>query len=236
MKKVILTLAVAMIALSANAQHKFFLGMDLGFSTSKKGSNETTYSGTGAGTAPFVNSSTDGDKTSSFKFNPYLGYNVTDRIAVGLTLGINNSKTVEGAETTLSNGSKVNLETKTSKFSVAPFVRYNFPINDNLTMWGELKVAPKFGKMVHQHVTAGVLGEHESKIGGLDAGIRPGFNYKLGERWIFTGSYGFLGYVSDKTTSETTTGGLTTKVVSKDSGFGLDLNWNTFAIGFNFLF
>lgn len=235
MKKVILTLAVAIIALSANAQHKFFLGMDLGFSTSKA-KNEVTYSGTGAGTAPFVNSSTDGAKTTSFKFNPYLGYSVTERIAVGLGLGIVNGKSVDGTETTLANGSKVNLETKSTSFAVSPFVRYNFPINDNLSMWGQLKVSPKFGKEVHQHVTAGVLGEHETKLGGLDAGISPGFNYKLGERWIFTGSYGFLGYMSDKETTETTSGGLTMKNVDKTSGFGLDLNWNTLAIGFNFLF
>lgn len=68
MKKLMLTLAVAMIAMTATAQTKFFAGGSLGYSTS----------------------SHDGaTKATSFKLLPEFGYVLNQNMAVGLEIGYN---------------------------------------------------------------------------------------------------------------------------------------------------
>ncbi len=63
MKKFLMTLVVAVMAISANAQ--FYVGGGVGFSTSGDGD----------------------DNVSSFKFLPEVGYNFNDEWAAGITLG-----------------------------------------------------------------------------------------------------------------------------------------------------
>lgn len=221
MKKLILTLAIACVALGASAQHKFFLGFEGGFNST---TSKSTVSGTGITTT-----TTDGPKISGGSFMPYLGYSVTDKIAVGLGLGVIGNKEVEKDVT----GTVTTTTThKENMFTVSPFVRYTTKINDNFHMWGQLNVAPGFGKHKHTVENGTTTTSSENKLSGFEVAVRPGFNYVLGERWIFTGSYGSLGYSTSKETNEANN----VKVENKENNFGLNLNWNTLRVGFNFLF
>jgi hypothetical protein len=224
MKKVILTLAVAIIALSANAQHKFFLG--LGASIKSSTGTSTLTGGT----------SSDAPKGMTGSLNPYLGYSVTENIAVGLGLNIDG-----GSTSTKNTTPSYTLKDKNSSFGIMPFVRYTTKINDNFGMWGQLNVGPTFGKSTEENYDGTkVYTDHQHKNSGFDVNIKPGFNYTLGERWIFTGSYGKLGYANTKTTHSQAdaTNNNTLKEVSvvKSSDIELSLDWHTLQIGFNFLF
>lgn len=66
MKKIMMTLAAAMMAVTMNAQ--VFVGGELGFSSSKNGA---------------------GDRQTAFRILPEIGYSFNDEWAVGVSLGYN---------------------------------------------------------------------------------------------------------------------------------------------------
>lgn len=219
MKKLVLTAAFVAAALSGAMAQKFYLGLEAGFwRTSGKTELGSTSVAKGV--------------TTSGTFAPYLGYSFTDNLSAGLGFGID-GESYETPEKTFIGGGKGTLTNTTRLISVSPFFRYTKSVGDNLSLWGQLNVAPSFGSTIEEvNLSANTVTENKTKLNGLGVNIRPGFNYRIADKWIFTGAYGSLGYSSLTETVEA--GTITAK--DKTSTFGLNLDANTLRIGFNYLF
>ena len=216
---------------SDEKSYKFFLGLEGGFSvnTSK---TDLSYSGNGAP----ANQSAKGSLITTGSLTPYVGYAINKHIAIGVGIDLQTQKE-KFPEKTLLGGNNVRLTNRTYTLAISPFFRYTFPINDKFGMWLQLNAAPNFGTTTQQYnnPSGNDIEEYKSKSVGFDIGIAPGFNYKVANRWIFTGSFGSLGYSFDRSTVKTDiTGSITEKRVITNSKFGLNLTKVT--IGFNFLF
>lgn len=221
MKKVIFSAAIFFAAIATNAQDAYSAGNimlqgGLGFSNSSS-SLETTNGGT--------TNTAEGPKFSNFNLNVMGGYFVVDRIAVGLGLGFESSKMTDedafGTE-----------EEKTNLTVVAPFVRWYAPeITSDFSVFVDLKLGFGFGSMESKETTGGNTESFTQDISTLGVGISPGFSYLVSEGIALTFNYGFLGYNS-RTTKADFGGGSSAKKMDKD--FGLNLNFNTLAVGCTF--
>ena len=105
MKKIMMTLAAALVAVSMSAQ--VFVGGEIGIASQKNfGDAETTY-----------------------KFIPEVGYNLNDEWAVGVKIGYQKGiADNDGSANMLNEEFGYNLN---EKFTVSPYARYTF-INSNL--------------------------------------------------------------------------------------------------------
>lgn len=151
MKKILLMAAFAVASLSANAQA--WIGGSLGFDYEKY---------------------KDVDAKTSFSIAPTVGYNLDEKLALGLELSLAFGN--EGVSYLYANN-------KTQDIKVAPFVRYTFA---------------KAG-MASFFVDGGVgIGSH--KVGDADAtttwhlGVRPGISLDLGGNFSAVATMGYLGY------------------------------------------
>lgn len=85
MKKVLLTLALAAFAFTANAQ--FVIGGNIGFN--HQGSHDDNYTAGVPAFTPTSNAySTPTDVNTAFKIMPKVGYQLNDKMQVGISLGI----------------------------------------------------------------------------------------------------------------------------------------------------
>ena len=148
MKKIMMTLAAAMMAVTMNAQ--VFVGGELGFSSSKIGA---------------------GDRQTTFRILPEIGYSFNDEWAVGVSLGY------QKGIVDMQDYSYVNTDSK--GFVVSPYARYNF-IN---------------GKLVSLFVDGGVeLAFPKDGDTFFGIGLKPGVALKLGDNMSFVTHFGFVGY------------------------------------------
>ena len=105
MKKIMMTLAAAVVAVSASAQ--VYLGGTVAFQSSKP--NTATIFG---------------DKSATrFEINPEVGYNFNDSWAVGVNVGF---ASVKGTWDELGYGAAIDGEKATTAFTVAPYARYTY--------------------------------------------------------------------------------------------------------------
>jgi len=105
MKKIMMTLAAAVVAVSASAQ--VYLGGTVAFQSSKP--NTATIFG---------------DKSATrFEINPEVGYNFNDSWAVGVNVGF---ASVKGTWDELGYGAAKDGEKATTAFTVAPYARYTY--------------------------------------------------------------------------------------------------------------
>ena len=116
MKKIMMTLAAAIVAVSASAQ--VYVGGTVGFLGSK--------------------SNADNAKTATqFKINPEVGYNFSDSWAVGVNVGFGSVKgTWAGGY-----GSAVDGEKATTTFTVAPYARFTYAKLGNVSLFLDGKVS-----------------------------------------------------------------------------------------------
>ena len=96
MKKILMTLAVAFVAVAANAQ--VYVGGNVGIASSKDG---------------------DADAVTTYKVLPEIGYNLDQNWAIGTTVGFGKGTPVN-IEKKLEDGMLQNY------FTVEPYVRYTF--------------------------------------------------------------------------------------------------------------
>ena len=96
MKKILMTLAVAFVAVAANAQ--VYVGGNVGIASSKNG---------------------DADAVTTYKVLPEIGYNLDQNWAIGTTVGFGKGTPVN-IEKKLEDGMLQNY------FTVEPYVRYTF--------------------------------------------------------------------------------------------------------------
>lgn len=213
MKKVLLT-AVALIGFGfANAQDEvksfgfskgnILIEGNLGFSNSKQTANSNGLNA-------------QDDKKNSFNFNPKAGYFLTDKIAVGVELGIGSSRN----QSTIFYPAYVYTDAKSNYVQGGVFARYYF-----------LELGQRFKTYTEAGLGFGTTknnsnGVAVSKVNSLNLGIDLGINYFVTKRFAINfGLANVLGYTSSKT-NFTQTG-----AVAKSNQF--NGNFNVFNNFFN---
>lgn len=211
MKKLLLTLtAVAGLTVASQAQEFGFGKTDLivegnlGFNSNDDKNTEV--------------------KVSGFKFNPKVGYFVTDKIAVGINLGVNNTINDKYAEDT-------QVKTKTNSFGAGVFGRYYFlEVGSRFKTYAELNAdySGAKGEITTKGTT--VKGDKTNTF-GVNAGI--GANYFLTEKIAVNFAFAnIIGYNTSKVDADG---------AKASNSFGLNVNefnnfFNTAQFGLTFKF
>lgn len=113
--------------------------------------------------------SVSGQKTTQVTILPELGYNLTDCVAVGSTLGLKYTDTAGHKLTT---------------FGLSPYLRYNYLTSDRVDLFVDGGVDLAMGRANGSFaVTYGI-------------GFRPGVTFHVNDRFSLVAHVGFLGYQS----------------------------------------
>lgn len=146
MKKILMVVFVMMVVLSAKAQ---------------------IYTG---GTLSLWND--DDNNATSFTISPEIGYNLSEKWALGVTLGFAHAKTDE---------LNVNV------FAIAPYARFSYYENKLVRLF----VDGGFGFSTAKEKKV------DDAINGFEIGFKPGIAVKLNEHFSLVAKCGFLGYRDD---------------------------------------
>lgn len=221
MKKIFAT-TIAFAALSAAmgqiGKGSLFLGVDLNFYSSN---NEQ--SSTAGGTT-----TTYGKYSYSYwNFGPSGQYFFADNMAVGLSLGLGQSKSVNENPT---NKDKTTNISKNQ--SVNLFLRKYWGMSDAFYFFGELKfgMTPGSGSSEMYDGQAATTTKFTSKSSSTNIGLNAGLAWMATDKIMFTGSIGMLGWNSYKNKYSINEPGDSYQT-SKGSGFGL--SFSTGYIPFN---
>ena len=198
MKKVVLAAIAIMACGFVNAQ-------DGGFS---KGSVFVS-GGFGYSSTEFANV-----KTTNFAFTPRVGYFASKNIAIGLAVGNNSIKSVNGS----------NRVAKINEFSVGAFGRYYFTPDSKFSVFGELGFNINSSKNT---VTQPFNPDFKSKSNGFGVAFAPGISYFLSKKFAMEATWGILGYESFKEDTPNAT---------TNTAFALGLNLSNINLGLVYKF
>lgn len=187
------------------------LGIQLGSSSSKVG-------GTSA----------DGPSRFGFSILPAAQYFVADNFSLGIQFGLDLGSTT--SKTTTAAGT-IESTTSTTKFSVAPFGRYYYMLDDNLGFFGQ--AAFSFSSQGGSTKSGGTSVDAPTTT-AFGLGISPGLIFfpskKIGIEAVIGNVFAF-----QSTSTESTTGTGATAVTTTNSSTTIDLlNFNTLGLGFGF--
>lgn len=212
MRKWIITLGVAALTTIAHAQTKGFI------------SGQASISSTG--------SLDDRAKNFTGVFGPSVGFNLSDRIAVGLGLDIIGSAYTNVTESV---GSITDTDRKTHSVNIAPFVRYMKKVDENFSFFGQLSVGVGFGKSTEEYVTSGNGTSSTTKLGSdqnsFRTAIGPGVQYTFAPHWAITANWGALEYESRTSAPDAEDAEDHTQ-----NSFGLALNADALTFGLNWFY
>lgn len=202
MKKIFMTLAAAVIAVSANAQ--IWVGGEVGFTAEK-----ATVKQNGV--------STD-QKTNNFTLAPEVGYNLNENWAIALkaTFAHNEDNTVVKAMIENA-GLPVGAKVMTNAFAVNPYARYTFLKAGNFTAFVDGGVS--YGLI---HVSS--LSQVMNNINTLGVAINPGVTYAISPKVSLVAHIGDLSYNTMWTKAKNV------DVKVSDSKFNIGL-WNSISFG-----
>ena len=155
---------------------KFFIGGDVGFST-------TSYSNKGTG---YPKSQYD------FSLQPSIGYYLSDKLAIGTGLGFS----VYGN----TYNTNPQVTDATTNFSITPFVRYALIEVNNFSFIGQGSLGVGFGGSGSS--TGGTTTTGPSTF-NFNFGISPGFQYKLNDKISLETFFGDIGLKYNSTTPKT---------------------------------
>lgn len=150
MRKLFLLVVIVMAAISASAQDGIYLG---------------------GGISLWRNN--DVDKTS-FSITPDVGYNLSEKWAVGVELAYAH------------NGYDDEHEVSTNAFALAPYARYSFYENKIVRLFLDMG----FGFSTYK-------AKHADSVNGFEIGVKPGLAVKLNDNFSFITKVGFAGYRDD---------------------------------------
>lgn len=229
MKKVLLTLALAAFAFTANAQ--FVIGGNIG-------ANHDNYHTDKYGT---------GTTTTDISIMPKIGYQLNENMQIGLTVGwtYNYERTYAGKDDTYNSTSNPGLATAANykdfnnpTITIAPYFRYY------LTSWKNFKVFAEAELNVGIHMESSrstVVSGSETSTNNQDnftsfgINIVPGLNYSLTDHISFDLYVNLLRCYADFATAD--------GFGAHAWGIGADMSAQTiqahlgnFAIGFNYAF
>ena len=168
MKKLLLSAAIAAFALSnVNAQEEkvgSFSNGDI-FAT---------------GSISFGSETQADDKTNTFRFNPSVGFFVSDNVAVGVAIGLQTSKFEDGFSD----------DFKTNAFTAGAFGQYYFTPENQFSFLVQLSALYTSSKSEQ--------GSNELKGNGFTAGLAPGVNYFISKCLSLQANLGLLNYSTFK--------------------------------------
>lgn len=150
MKKIMMTLAAVTVAATMNAQ--MYIGGNLGFNSSKDKTDPT-----------------DEQTVTGFTIQPEFGYQLDDKLGVGIVLGFGYDKTKH--EGTIS-GVDYSSEDKKTTFLIKPYLRY------------QCFTAGKFNVFVDGGLNFKTVSRENFK-NEMDFGlfVSPGIAYSVNEKW-----------------------------------------------------
>lgn len=160
MKKLFFTLAIMLgLATTVSAQEvgQIWVGGSVGFNSTKVG---------------------DGDRTTSYRIIPEIGYVFAENLGIGVKLGYAHNKSILGSE-----------ETFKDSFTVNPFVRYSFLKGSIGGLFIDGGVGYTYGKGE---------GDNAAKLNAWEVGFKPGVAIQVSDKITLTGKFGFLGYQHSK--------------------------------------
>ena len=208
MKKILMTLAAAFVAVNMSAQ--YYVGGGVGFRT-----GTTTNEATAAG----VTLSTDA-KNSMFTIVPEIGMKLDDKMAIGVTVGY--------ATTKSESETNPNVTSKLNEFQIAPYFRYTLASWGNLSLFTDAQLEVVTGKQTTE--TKGAA-DVDVKVNEWGLFIVPGISYQLNDKFNFVAKLGSgLGYANTKRENEST------NAVRKTSTFGFSASSMSLSFGMYYNF
>ena len=244
MKKAIFTLAMAVFALAANAQ--FVAGGSLSFS--HNGGNLNTDPASAV-----VLADEAADATTMFSICPKVGYQLNDKVQVGLSIGINYDYGRNyGTAASLLQHADNNYDEYTSTtqwlFAFNPYVRYNVTNIGKCTLFCEaqlgVEVLPTSSSYNNDNG-----GSHstttDGEVSGYSIGLKvvPGLNYRLSDHCSLDLYVNLAGLYGNYTSMKHESSSVTRTSSSHNYGFiadasvqSLNNHLDNFGIGFNYHF
>lgn len=196
MKKLFFTLAILLgLATTVSAQEvgQIWVGGSVGFNSTKIG---------------------DGDRVSSYRIVPEIGYVFTENMGVGIKLGYTHNKEAFGFR----NG----IAAKDA-FTVNPFLRYSFLKGDIGGLFIDGGAGYTYGK-AEDTVDSNGDKVKGTKLNAWEVGFRPGVAVKVSDKISLTGKFGFLGYQHQKIGD------------AKANDFGFDFDLSQTELGVSIVF
>lgn len=195
MKKVMLMVAFMVAAVAASAQ--VYIGGGIGFSTEKAG---------------YQNGDPEPDAVTRFHLNPEVGYNLSDKLAVGIGLGVDYGK--QG-------------DTKTTGFEIAPYARWTFVKWNRVSLFLDGGLAYGFDKTKREYDNGRETVSTENKDAYFKIGVKPGLRVDITDHLAFMTRLGWFGYECIMLDGDDMNNG---------SRFGLDVNGENLTFGLLYSF
>ena len=195
MKKVMLMVAFMVAAVAASAQ--VYIGGGIGFSTQKAG---------------YQNGDPEPDAVTRFHLNPEVGYNLSDKLAVGIGLGVDYGK--QG-------------DTKTTGFEIAPYARWTFVKWNRVSLFLDGGLAYGFDKTKREYDNGRETVSTEKKDAYFKIGVKPGLRVDITDHLAFMTRLGWFGYECTMPDGDDMNNG---------SRFGLDVNGENLTFGLLYSF
>lgn len=226
MKKLFLTLALAIFAVAASAQ--ITIGGNLGFNTDKQ-TGSSQYGTTVSNDDPYT--------ISTYEITPKIGYWFNDKMQLGIALGYTGGLGKRVDADNSNNWYKITA----SRISLQPYFRYNAAHFNNLTFFVEaslpISIMPASKTVVNMGsiVNETVDNEKESSFG---LNVVPGFNYSLNSKMSIDLYLNVAQFFFKHTTTTTdNTVGTTTDIdteIHNSFGLGVYTLQPTFSLSFNY--
>ena len=214
MKKLVLTFAVIFATITA-ANAQLFIGGNLGLGVSSLGKSETT---TGSSTT-----TVDPINTFSFNIAPKIGYNLNDKMAVGLNLyfGLNNTKYPDGY-----NMNETDHKLSYTNFGFDLFFRYYAMEVGQFSLFAEATAGLAIGNGSEEYKIGNTTTSIDKpKTTDIYVGITPGISYKVNEKLQFDAYLGLCELSFNHIMTKTETNN--TKTTKSDNIFNLGINQHT---------
>ncbi len=219
MKKILLTvLLLSGMSVMQAQESKFYVGGTFGFTWSKMNNGGGSSSG------------------ASFKLMPEVGYNLSSKWAVGVSLGYSHGYAAFGgidfndvksmANTVVSTAADVANDgvAKLNSFRLAPYVRYTFWQTNRLKFFVDGSVG-----YIHVGVSGDAVEERfgaKPAINVIELNIRPGLSFDITKHFTVLAKVGSLGFVHGREKESEV----------KINRFGLDVDSYNILLGMNYNF
>ncbi len=172
MKKIFMTLAAAVIAVSANAQ--IWVGGEVGFTSDK--------------TTVKTNGNSVSQTTNNFTLAPEVGYNLNENWAIALKVQFAHNEDNGVIKSMIQDaGFNTGAKVMTNAFAVNPYARYTFLKAGNFTAFVDGGVSYGF---VHVSSMSQVM----NNINSLGVAINPGVTYAVSPKVSLVAHIGDLSY------------------------------------------
>lgn len=188
---------LTMATVAVNAQ--YYVGGSIGFTTSKISSGNSDKSG------------------SSFKVIPEFGYQLNEKVSIGVQAGYSHgyasfgSLTATDIKSALSNmvsimGDISDEDLKMNSFSIAPYIRYNFVEFGPAKLFVEGSIGysniktdglPKISSSSSSS-SIGSISNKEAKLNAFEIAVRPGISVDISQNLSVITKVGSLGFLTAK--------------------------------------